>query len=82
MRYQKFISESELASWHLEFCVFLSDRTYSWIVDTFWPRSQIGHTDHDSQALQMFDDIIRCEISEIHMNKLKLEFCDLLSDPT
>ena len=30
----------------------------------------------------MFDDIIRCEISEIHMNKLKLEFCGFLSDPT
>ena len=26
----------------------------------------------------MFDDIIRCEMSEIHMNKLKLEFCGFL----
>ena len=51
-------------------------------VAMLWPRSQIGCTDHDSQALQMFDDIIRCEISEIHMNKLKLEFCGFLSDPT
>ena len=30
----------------------------------------------------MFDDIIKCEMSEIHMNKLKLEFCGFLSDPT